>query len=171
MDNSLSVLKDTTRSLASRFAYAWANSIDKLKNNVTVFKSTDSDEIEDTIIELEKIHEYVVVDTVGSSEETMKIVISMSDQVLTPLAPSPLDITSTVATIKQIVRARRRSAKDISATVFLNKVVKNITLAKETRDLFNAHNDIEFSPVEIPSTQRMIKLASSGETAFDSKKN
>lgn len=149
---------------------AWVNSVNSLKD-LTLFKSTDTDEIEDEIIELESSHDAVVVDTAGSSEETMKIVISLSDQVVVPLSPSSLDITSTVATIKQVVRARRRAAKDILATVFLNKVVKNTTLLKETRELFVNFDDIEFSSVEIPFTQRIIRLASEKQTAFDSKAN
>lgn len=149
---------------------AWANSIGTLKN-ISIFKSTDSDEIEDAIIELETTHDVVVVDTAGSSEETMKIVVSLSDHVITPLAPSALDITSTVATIKQVARARRRSAKNIAATVFLNKVVKNTTLARETRELLSGYEGINFSDIEIPFTQRMIRLASDGQTVFDSKSN
>ena len=149
---------------------AWANSVNTLEK-ITLFKSVDTDDIEDGIIELESNHDAVVVDTAGSSEEAMKIVISLSDHVLTPLAPSALDITSTVATLKQVTRARRRSAKEISATVFLNKVVKNTTLAKETRELLRGFEGIDFITVEIPNTQRIIRLASNGETAFDSKSN
>lgn len=149
---------------------AWANSVDSLKE-LTIFKSTDTDEIEDEIIKLESSYDAVVVDTAGSSEETMKIVISLSDRVVIPLSPSSLDITSTVATIKQVVRARRRTAKNISATVFLNKVVKNTTLLKETRELFADFDDIKFSSVEIPHTQRIIRLTSDKQTAFDSKSN
>lgn len=149
---------------------AWTNSVETLEN-ITLFKSVDTDEIEDGIAELENNHDAVVVDTAGSSEEAMKIVISLSDHVITPLAPSALDITSTVATLKQVARARRRSAKKIAATVFLNKVVKNTTLARDTRELLQGFEDIDFSTIEIPNTQRIIRLASNGETAFDSKSN
>lgn len=147
---------------------AWIELVDSLEG-VTIFKSTDTDEIEDAIAELESTHEAIVVDVAGSSEELMKIVLSLSDFVLVPLAPSPLDVTSTVATIKQIVRARRRTARKINATVLLNKVVKNTTLAKETRQLFLEYEGVEFSPVEIPQAQRLMKLASKKQTAFDSK--
>lgn len=151
---------------------AWANSVLSLQE-LTIYKSTDIDEIEDNIVELETSHDAVVVDTAGSSEETMKTVISLSDQVVIPLSSSALDITSTVATIKQVVRARRRSAKDITATVFLNRVVKGTTLLKEARQVLVGFKDkdIKLSPVEIPHTQRIIRLSSDKQTAFDSKAN
>jgi chromosome partitioning protein len=150
---------------------AWATSVPSLQD-LTIYKSTDVDEIEDNIVELESTHDAVVVDTAGSSEETMKIVISLSDQVVIPLSSSALDITSTVATIKQVVRARRRSAKDITTTVFLNRVVKGTTLLKEARQELEEYKDvIELSPVQIPQAQRIMRLPSDNQTAFDSKAN
>jgi len=149
---------------------AWINLVSNLED-VTIFKSTNPDDIEDAILELEQTHDAVIVDVAGSSEELMKIVLSLSNRTLIPLAPSPLDITSTVSTIKQVIRARRRTAKEISATVLLNKVVKNTTLAQETREMFVNYDGIEFSSVEVPQTQRLMKLASNRQTVFDSSEN
>ena len=146
---------------------AWANSVESL-NGLEIFNSSDIDEIEDQILEYSDNYDAVVIDTPGNSEEMVRIIPSLSDWVVIPLSPSPLDVTSSDLTIKQIARARRRSGKYINTLVFMNQVVKNTNLARDTRELFVNYDHIDFSSTEIPFAQLMAKLPSQGKTVFDS---
>jgi len=140
--------------------------VEKASPSTHIFASDIIEDIEDNLDELEAQYKAIVVDTAGSAEDIMMMVIGRSHHVILPVCPSELDIDSAKATIKQIIRARKRYKRDISATAFLSKVVKNTTMQKSTNDLFAEYEGVNFSDVEIPMTQRIIKLSKTENTAF-----
>ncbi len=144
-----------------------ANWVEKLPVNCHIFASSDIEAIEDELDELENKYNAIVVDTAGSAEETMMMVIGRSNHVLVPVTPSELDIDSSKKTIKLIARARKRYRREIEATVFLTKVVKNTTMQRSTAAIFKDYDGIYFSPIEIPSTQRIVKLSNTEQTVFN----
>lgn len=143
-----------------------ANWVEKLPIDCHIFASADIEDIEDEIDKIEENYDAIIVDTAGSDEETMMMIIGRSHHVLMPICPSELDIDSSKKTIKRITRARKRYRRDIAATAFLAKVVANTTMRRDTIAVFKDYDDISFSPVEVPFTQRIIKLANTDKTVF-----
>lgn len=128
-----------------------ANWVEKLPVNCHIFASSDIEAIEDELDELENKYNAIVVDTAGSAEETMMMVIGRSNHVLVPVTPSELDIDSSKKTIKLIARARKRYT----------------TMQRSTAAIFKDYDGIYFSPIEIPSTQRIVKLSNTEQTVFN----
>ena len=143
-----------------------ANWIEKLPINCHIFASDEIEDIEDEIEDIKDDYDAVIIDTAGSDEEMMMMVLGRTHHVLMPISPSELDINSTKKTIKKVVRARKRYQRDITTTAFLAKVVAKTTMRRDTIAVFKDYEDISFSPVEIPFTQRIIKLANTDKTVF-----
>jgi len=147
-----------------QFSSDW---VEKLDMGIDVHTTSDLEGIEDLLEELEEGYNAVVVDTAGSAEEIMRSVIGVSTHVLVPITPSPADLESSEKTIKQILRAKKRYKRDITATIFLTRVVKNTLLQASFKEKFTGIEGIEFSSVEIPLTQRMMKIGNTNQTAFN----
>ena len=133
---------------------------------ILTFCSDEIDDIEDTINELENKYDAVVVDTAGSSYEIMMMVIGLSNHVVIPVCPSEYDTDSAKETIKAIVRCRKRYNKKITATVFLSKVRKNTLSSSHTHSTFEQYEGIYFSNVQIPLTERLVRLIKTENTAL-----
>ena len=124
-----------------------------------------------TRLALSSNYDYMLIDTPGHLAQITGAAISMSDLIIIPIQPSPLDVWSTIDTI-DIVKSAMQSNPSLQSLFVVNRATPNCRL---TTDLLAAI--IEADPEQqIPVFGKIIhnriafaRAASNGQTIFDLK--
>jgi len=83
---------------------------------------------------IEKLkHKVVVVDTTGYSSDAAYQCAAVSNVVLVPCKPSPLDVRSMAVTVKALTVIREKYNPSLKCRFIVNMVAAGTTLAKEIR--------------------------------------
>ncbi len=99
------------------------------RDNLTVYEVQSKPNR--TIMELEE--DVVVVDTPPHSHELMHLAAAVSNVVIIPIQPSPLDIRAANDTVKALTIIRAEVNPDLQCCFLLNRLKAGTILAKELR--------------------------------------
>ena len=93
----------------------------------------DPDELFDTVPQLGKQYDFVVVDGPASMSETTRVILTRADLALVPCKPAGLDMHSSNRVIRLIRQARDLRGGMPKAALFLNQAKKGTVLLREAQ--------------------------------------
>ena len=93
----------------------------------------DPDELFDTVPQLGKQYDFVVVDGPASMSETTRVILTRADLALVPCKPAGLDMHSSNRVIRLIRQARDLRGGMPRAALFLNQAKKGTVLLREAQ--------------------------------------
>jgi len=118
------------------------------------------DQLVDQVRELQKTHDYVVVDCPPSVQAPQTLaILQVSDVALIPVQPSPFDLWASIH-IENAVLEARNSNPDLRALLVINQLEPRTTLSQLMRD---ALGEIEVPVADTAIRRRAVYRASALE--------
>jgi chromosome partitioning protein len=112
---------------------------------------------------------YVLIDTAGRTHETAGAALSLSDLVIIPLQPSPLDVWATIDSI-DLVQCVMRGNKNLRALFVINQATVHSTVNEEVfTALKEAAPNIPVSPTIVHGRVAFARAINDGNTIFHTK--
>ena len=93
----------------------------------------DPDDLFDTLPQLGKQYDFVIVDGPASLSETTRVILTRADMALVPCKPAGLDMHSSNRVIRLIRQARDLRVGMPQAALFLNQAKKGTVLLREAK--------------------------------------
>ncbi len=113
-------------------------------------------------------YDFIVIDGVPNAGDMAVNAITVSDLVLIPIQPSPLDLWATSDLVNLVKQRIEITGGALKAAFVINRAVKNTALGEDMSDIVSQY---EIPVLETVVYQRIIypKSAITGHTVFDSK--
>ncbi len=109
-------------------ATAW---IEAMNLDVSLHPISKADEIAELATEIEEDFDYVIIDSAGTDKEGLRSSLLVTNTVIIPISPSPLDFLQSESTIK-IIHQTQRARKGLpKAGIFINEAERRGQLTKE----------------------------------------
>lgn len=90
------------------------------RNNLTLYPASEDPHY--TIEKIEKKHHYILIDTAPHSHQTMYQATALSDFVIIPLQPSPLDIDAIENTVNALVTIKEKYNPTMQCYFLINRI-------------------------------------------------
>lgn len=144
----------------------WYQFVDQ-EQGVDVFQANA--QLRDQVKDLSASYDYVVCDCPPSinSEET-QILLAISDIVLIPVQPSPIDVWATIK-LEEVIGQAQKSNQKLKAYVMINQLEPRVALSRMLR---GALSELELPVTETALRRRAIYRNSvlDGRSVFDAGK-
>ncbi len=102
------------------------------RNNLTLYPASEDPHY--TIEKIEKKHHSILIDTAPHSHQTMYQATALSDFVIIPLQPSPLDIDAIENTVNALVTIKEKYNPTMQCYFLINRITKRTTLGNGIKE-------------------------------------
>ena len=110
-------------------------------------------------------YDYILIDGAGSISAISAAAVMVSDMVIVPITPSPLDFAASVA-ILDVVQARSE-LKPVPVRFLMTKVIAGTEMFNVLRESISG-TGIKSMKVQLKQRQAYVKTLTDGGTIFDS---
>ncbi|MDV2387306.1 ParA family protein [Vibrio cholerae] len=110
-------------------------------------------------------YDYILIDGAGSISAISAAAVMVSDMVIVPITPSPLDFSASVA-ILDVVEARSQ-LKPVPVRFLMTKVIAGTEMFNVLRESIGG-TGVEAMKIHLKQRQAYVKTLTDGGTIFDS---
>jgi chromosome partitioning protein len=150
---------------AQQSSSIWLNSLEKVSLANTAI--LDPEELFETIEEMSKKYDAVVVDGPGSLSEVTKTILDCCDLALMPCQPSGLDLSSSGIFLRVIRHRQKIRQGKPKVGLFLSRAIKGTVLLKDAQKSLKADTRFPLLETIIYQRQCLADASIQQSTAFD----
>lgn len=131
--------------------------------NLTLYEIHDN--AHETIKALKQ--RFIIVDTPGRTGETMYQAVAVSDLVIVPIQPSPLDVLAAAKTVKALLAVRAEFNPGLKCCFLINRATPRTTLAGEIRKILKNYYPFPVLATMLHDRQAYKQSLSTGQSVIE----